>query len=369
MKKLIPSIAIITLIVFSCSPSKIITTNLHDLSSFETDAKVYSLPKTKLIIRVAAIKYNFIPGPYFQYAKKFLGIEGVKSSPSTTWGISDVSLTKMLEPDIDQYYSVKCLGGSCIDEKILELNKSGLVLSPELIESFQQANTSEAFSVQEIPYTDLTISSYKSETNRKKPKQQLSTSQHETLPAWQKQISGKSVEEKAFEASKFIFKIRKRKFKLLAGQYEVFPEGQALESSIRELNQLEEDYLSLFIGKVSTDTIHHFYVYEPKAGETLQRENLFMFSEETGFYTTTENEGTPLILVVEDLDENSMLNSLQIPLGSNENHLFYRLPDKARVKLLYGSHELLVSELPVYQFGALMPVYLNPNRYLLSRDR
>ncbi len=369
MKKFNPLIALITLLVVSCTPSKIVTTNLHDLSSFETNAKVYSLPKTKLLVKVTAVKHSFIPGPYQQYAKKFLGIEGTKSTASVSWELSDISLNKVLEPDIDHFYSVNCIGQGCVDDDIYKLSDAGLLLSPELTQSFQQSNCTNIFNVPEIHFTDVSISSFTNDENRKKPKQKLSTLKHETLPAWQKQVSGKSVEEKAFEASKFIFKMRKRKFKLLAGQYEVFPEGQALETSIRELNKLEEEYLSLFIGKVESDTIEHIYIYSPRSGESLQREDLFMFSEETGFYTTTENEGVPLILVVEDLGENTMLNSLQLPLSANENLLYYRVPDKARVKLLYGSHELLVSELPIYQFGALIPIYVDPKRYLLSRDR
>jgi hypothetical protein len=50
-------------------------------------------------------------------------------------------------------------------------------------------------------------------------------------------LNQKTLEEKAQEAALFIFKIRKRRFKLLAGQYDVFPEEQALATSVREIKQ------------------------------------------------------------------------------------------------------------------------------------
>ena len=101
--------------------------------------------------------------------------------------------------------------------------------------------------------------------------------------------------------------------------------------------------------------------------EKLQRNTLTWFSDKTGFYTSTENEGTPLILIVEDMDFNGMLNELQLPLNSVEDVIYYRIPDKASVKLLFGSHELIESEVSVYQFGAVVPQCVKPE-YLLLRN-
>jgi hypothetical protein len=54
----------------------------------------------------------------------------------------------------------------------------------------------------------------------------------------------KSLEEKAEEAAAFIYKLRKRRFKLLVGQEQPVPDGNALDISIRELDELEKEYLS-----------------------------------------------------------------------------------------------------------------------------
>ncbi len=357
MKKIIQFLTIPFII--SCTTSKVITTNLQDLTAFEPNAQIYALPKTTFIFEVTATRHSFQPGPYHQYAKRFLGIEGTRSISDVYWQLERVDIKSMNEPDMDHYYSVKFIGDVSIEKSLFELGNNGFIISHDMMPSYKHYNYDVIDEVEKIHFTDLTISPFINEQNRKKPK--ASSIQEyglENIPSWQKHISGKTFEEKAFEAAKFIFKIRKRRFKLLAGQYEVFPEGVALETSMHELNELEEKYLSLFIGKTEIDTIRRIFTYAPVANEPIQRENLFRFSEATGF-TSSENQGIPIILEVKDMETNKLLNGLQLPISKTENALFYRQPDKASVKLLYGSHELMLSVYPVYQFGALLPVYVN----------
>ena len=79
------------------------------------------------------------------------------------------------------------------------------------------------------------------------------------------------MEDKAREAAAFIYKIRKRRFKLISGQYDTHPESTALETAVRELNELEDNYLALFIGRYTTDTLTHRYQYIPTSGSTPER--------------------------------------------------------------------------------------------------
>lgn len=367
MKKLIQ---LLTLpILMSCTTSKIVTTNIQDLTAFETNAQVYALPKTSFIFEVIATRHNFQPGPFQKYTKRFLGIDGAKSMSEAYWHLEQIEIKRLVEPDIDHYYSVKFIGDFSIENSLFDLGKSGLIISHDMIPSYKQYNSDVIDEVEQIHFTDLSISPYIDKEKKKKAKNTGKDFEGGDIPYWQKHISGKTIEEKAFEASKFIFKIRKRRFKLLSGQYEVFPEGTALETSIEELNNLEELYLSLFIGKTETDTIRRSFTFSPVANEVLQRENLFRFSEETGFHLSDSDMGSPIILVVNDLEQNQSLNQLQLPLAESENVLFYRLPDKGLLKVLYGSHVLLESVNPVYQFGVLMPLYVNQHNNLLGRNR
>ncbi|MBN1116341.1 MAG: DUF4831 family protein [Bacteroidales bacterium] len=355
MKKIIQILIIASL--FSCTTTKVVTTNLHDLASFEQSARIYSLPRTRLLVNVKAVKHTFYPGPYHQFAKKYLGIEGAKAFPSTFWEITDLRLYTLSEPDPERYYSVRSTNPDELQNKFMSLSENGLILSPADFKSFQVFNSNELETVEENSYTDLSIRSFMPDDQKKRPKNAIYDSNYIRIPSWEKQVIGKSLEEKAFEASKFIFKIRKRRFKLLSGQYDVFPEEQALAISVRELNALENEYLSLFIGKEKTDTINSQYTFTPGSGPELQRNTLFRFSDDTGFNTSAENEGIPVILEIQDLQTNKILNQLQIPYSTSySNVIFYRMPDRALVKILYGSHVLLESEVSVEQFGVVVPM-------------
>lgn len=353
----------------SCTTSKIVTTNIQDLTAFESNAQIYALPKTSFLFEVTATRHIFHPGPYQMYTKKLLGIDGAKSMSEVYWQLENINMKRLIEPDIDHYYSVKLIGDCSIENPLLELGKSGLIISHDMIPSYKHFNPDVIDEVEQIHFTDLTISPFTADDSKKKTKSTINDSDDRSFPYWQKQIKGKTIEEKAIEASKFIFKIRKRRFKLLAGQYEVFPEGTALETSIYELNKLEQLYLSLFIGKTEIDTVKRVYTYQPVVNEDIQRETLFRFAEETGFHLPESDFGNPIILVINDLNNNHSLNQLQFSSPESSNILLYRLPDKASLKVLYGSHVLLESVNPVYQFGVLVPLYISQQKSLFCRDR
>jgi hypothetical protein len=177
------------------------------------------------------------------------------------------------------------------------------------------------------------------------------------MPVTKSKSGIKTTEQKAEEAANFIIKIRKRRFKLLAGQYEVYPEGVALETSVRELNELEQNYLSLFIGKVYTDTIERVFYYTPQVGQTLERNIICRFSEETGIQEAISLAGTPLVLELKNMQFNAALRDVRNPFAgpTYENIIFYRLPDKAYTRVLYGSANLIESEIEVFQYGVLIP--------------
>ncbi len=348
-------------LALSCTPAaKITTTNLQDLAAFEPNSNIYALPQTRVLVTISAIRKSFTPGPYYQYAKRFLGIENVHSEPFESWEIEDVKLNTFSEPDPDCFFSVKQEGCDLIEQRLLKMTKDGLVVAPSSQVSYQLVDNESIRPVQESLFTDVTIKPYFYDPSKKKQKNLLADSAYSKIPSLKKQLEPKKIEEKANEAANFILKIRKRRFKLLAGQYEVFPEGIALKTSIEELNKLEAEYLSLFIGKMDIDTITRNAAILPASGEKLQRFTAFGFSGKSGFYASTEEQGNQIVVEIEDLNSNEILNQMGVNSSTKTypNMLIYRIPDKALVKIVYGSYIILESEISVYQFGALVPMQI-----------
>jgi hypothetical protein len=363
MKKIIQYLFILALA--ACSTGRITTTNLHDLTAFEPNSQVYSLPQTRIVITATAVKTDFIPGPYQKYAKEFLGIDLITTLPNTSWKLVDYKLFSLDEPDPEQYYSVASTGDIAIEELLSDMTNKGFFSSScDNYNNYQLAFDANFRAIEEFPFSDLSMKPFFFDEKRKKQKNTLEDSAFAMVPGLEKQFVAKSEKEKAFESAQFIFKLRKRRFKLISGQYENSYDSVALALSIKELNMLESNYLNLFTGKSQYDTITRVFSVVPASGEALQRFTLFRFSETTGFYTTSESEGIPVIVELEDLNKNEILNQLTIPRVNSgyQNMLFYRVPDKAVVTVIQGSHIALESEMPVYQLGALVPYFINPGK-------
>jgi hypothetical protein len=339
---------------------KLTTTNLQNLASFEEGGNIYALPQTRFIYEVKAVKTTFIPGPFNKYARKYLGIEGAESMSNVYWELIDMDLKTLKEPDPDYYYSVKGVGDASLFNTVTDLQKEGMLISPAGQNNCQVFSSDIMGPVEPIHFTDLSIKRFYVDKRKKNKRNVAIDSSYNRLPFTDDYVALKTTEEKAREAAAFIFKMRKRRFKLLAGQYEVFPEGTALETSVKEINALEQEYLSLFIGKVESDTITRIFSIVPNGKEKLQRITLFKFSEETGLNPADAAQGNPVVVEISDLDRNEILGQLHMPSVSTtyEGLVFYRVPDKASVKALYGSHVLHEAEVSVCQMGSLVPKYI-----------
>ncbi|MBN2485941.1 MAG: DUF4831 family protein [Bacteroidales bacterium] len=373
-KKVKFALLVFVVTTLSCSTSSVTTTNLRDLAKFEPNAIIYALPQTSLVVTVTAEKKVFIPGPYHKYAKEFLGIENTVSAPSTSWSVTGLKLSTVNEPDPEHFYSVKIENHPDALKYLSDFSNNGLIMPPCSGNSFQLSHNHPANEVDAIQFTDLTIKPFVFLETQKKQKNVLEEPGFALVPSLEKHLSAKSEKEKAFEAAQFILKIRKRRFKLISGQYEVFPEGIALQEAVCELNKLENEYVSLFIGKYQADTISQIFSVTPQNNQTLQRFTLFRFSPDTGIIPPSGSEGTPIVLEIKDLNQNNLLNQLQMPSVSAKSHgLFYqRLPDKCTVSVFHNSHILLEAELPVYQLGAVVPFYIQSghrNKKLIGRPK
>ncbi len=355
--KRIRSFGIIGLLIACSSPGKIIVTNIHDLASHQPESYIYSIPRTRLALSVTAIRHHTVPGPYSEFAEELLGITGAPTLSKTEWEITYVDIKPLNEPDPEYYYSIRSDNSEFVTDKLLELSSVGLVLKPDEFNPFLNFSASYDDLPEPVHFTDLSVKRNIEEISSNQGNNKKNVFVPVDLPVVRQKEKIKTEEQKAREAANFIIKIRKRQFKLLAGQYEVFPEGQALETSVRELNALEDEYLSLFIGKTYSDTITRTYFYIPQSGQEIERNVFCRFSDETGFYEATSASGRPLVLELKNMDFTDGLKHLQLPHAgpSYENMILFRVPDNASVKIFYGSTTILEAEMKIWQYGSFVP--------------
>lgn len=335
------------LLMMSCSTGHIVTTNFHNLAGFEDNSHVYVLPKTRILVDVTVEETSFTPGPYRQYAKKFLGIEEVRTAAGKSCRIVDVKMKTQSIPDADYTYSVRNEEFGDVESVIDQYRAKGLIMCETPGVSINN-NLDELTDVENKIFTDLSIRPFVSDNGKAKK-----TSSGVLL---QNDGGSTSIEQKAQEAALFLFKIRKRRFKLVSGQYAVFPEGVALEKSIEELDRIEKEYLGLFIGVEQSRMYSRTFTAIPAEGEDMQRFPLFRFSEGSGLSQTGTEEGEAVILQVINKKAYSTLAQYNgVFPESKVDKIYYRLANQASAKLLLGSHEILEAEIPVFQFGVLIP--------------
>jgi hypothetical protein len=341
--------------------------NVQDINSYGSGGSVYSLPHTRIAMTYTAIRRQTVTGPYQQFAHKLLGIDNVSQIPITKWDLVKVDVATFSEPDPEYFFLVKSNKTNAINELLTKVKAAGLIMDPyDLNTTFQSQPDISPESVS-LPFTDLLIEkTHSDEVNKNKGKKIKETKENKyTLPeessTTKEPENEKTLEQKAEIAANNIVKIRKRRLDLVSGKKTYYPEGLALTVGLQELDKIEAEYISLFIGQVMSDTIKRTYYYIPKAGSDPERNEVCRFSETLGFEDAQSSMGQPVIVELKDMQITGVLDHLQlsIPIPESQNMLFYRVPDNAEVKVYFGSKLLSDSELKLFQYGPMVPYSLD----------
>jgi Domain of unknown function (DUF4831) len=360
MKKINGLLMIILL--SSCNPAaKISVTNVNDTGHLKNTTCIYALPLSAFAITVVAQQESFVPGPYCMYAAKYLGIKDAGSMPGEKWMLLNATLSGYAEADPDFLFGVSGPDRSSYLPVIRELSNDSLVLLPENFVSRQVFINNSDLSDKPMDFTDLSMKRNFEADKGILISDVLPDSSFFRAPSAKdkKAPEIKTLEQKAEEAANFIIKIRKRRFKLISGQYDFMPDGEALGRAVDELNQAEAEYLSLFIGKKDISVHTRTYHYVPEAVPENERTILFRFSGKEGFLEAGENDGKPVMIFIQDMNKIKGLDVLASTPGKSNKQLVYRIPDQAWIRILFGEQLLLETKQPVFQFGTLVTMEIS----------
>jgi len=339
MKKAILSL-LTGVILLSCAseqtiPSKVTVKEVNTLANATTNALVYSLPTTVIRVEVDVEKTISKTGPFYRYSQKMLNVTDVVTEDKEEWQIKNVRIKTVGKPDGDKRFNVAFSGSSVAP--LLNLTDEGILAGVNLKQVPAYESSLMDYSTEELP--------------------QLKDVNFNNVSMLEKQLVKTSTAAMAEEAANFIYKVRKRRFKILASDYENLPpDGQSYEVSVREMNQLEADFMELFIGKKQRyQTTQVFEVIaEPLA---VNNTVLFRFSTLKGIVDKMDLSGTPVYVEVA-VDNQKTLPDQSIidPKNKEEvrNGLYYCSPAKATVKII--DRNILLSQKDVYlaQYGQVL---------------
>ena len=343
---------IILFLLCSCAgTNQFIVTKVGEEPTAYSQRFIYSLPQTVIKINLEFEKLTFLPGPYRKFTEKYLGVSQYINDKKTQCEITGIDLSVFSEPDPLHYYSVNLLKGSIQSDAYFNLSANGLVIDP--MGMISVSSVIPVKSQDELSgIVELSMKRNFMEKNDTLFKTVIKDSVFVNIPILRKQKDAKTMEQKAEEAANLIIKIRKRRLKLVTGEYSVFPEGVALEKAIKELDETEQEYLSLFTGKIIREIFSQAFLIIP-SGNT-QKTDFAKFSAQNGILPSESPGGQPVSIEINPTGG----FSLEKPSDAKnpDNTLYYRLPSVCNVRVKEADKLLYDSRISVFQAGSIVPL-------------
>jgi hypothetical protein len=306
---------------------------------------VYFLPKTSIEISVEIIKDKYIPGPYVRYAGEQLAIESVAAREDISYSIGKISMKPVAEADYENVYYLPVVS---TDATFLALSSEGLIFllndPKEIIVDYNSPRKNYQIYPDRIPTSPIRgENEYVTEKIK-------TDSGYVNISFLQNIIEKKEPSNQASEAAKFLFSLRQRRSDLITGDVDNALSGNSLNDALNEINRLEKEYLSLFIGKHFVESqIHKFYITPEKISEK-KSYPVFHFSAADGILQEAVRTSTPFMLNITPLGKIKTLNNVQVSKGKAAN-LYYRIPEIVDVQLTHASKEVCRGRMQIYQMG------------------
>ena len=311
----------------------------------------YALPRAGVRIFVEAVVERFEPGPYADYAQQLLGIENAASNPSVEWKLKNISLESFSEPDPDQVHKAMGEGAFSVsltpDGRLAGINSSVEIPVPSSVQThrfIKAPQKKDGFSFAHFNDTPLYM-------------QGDSTTNFRPVRV--------DDEQKAAEAAARIMECRLTRFHMAAGLMDEFhPDGTAYKVSLDELDKIEKDYLSLFVGRHTYQRETFSFDYVPSDATLGGGEVVFRFSEQKGILPASDLSGKPVMIQMKTEEE---LQNKYAARASSENPfagkkgVYYCMPAMGKVEIVFELKTIAAARLVFPQFGETAPL---PERLL-----
>ena len=279
-------------------------------------AVVYYTPQTQIVIDIDYESVILHRGIYADFAKKYLGTAEVVKDDDMWYRITNISTHTQTVADHSRMHKV--------DSNLpLTLTADGIL---------------EAYNG---------VESRKSRVESQEPRVE-----NKVLPLLEEHIVGKTLAEQAQGAAKLIYRIRENRLYLISGEVDKMPaDGRAMELAINKLDEMEQQLVELFVGRIEVEKHRKTIVYTPVATE---KTDLAYFSEQHGF--TNAANGDPIVMNINarrQIKGNPNSDKKKAPIPSQ---ISYNLPGTANYKVSYLNELSDEADIQVAQFGIDVPL-------------
>lgn len=328
----------------------------------------YCLPKVSYEVNVTLECIRYIPGPYQAYAEKELGITPEITRVKEKWTIRNIDVKPRYVPDEKAVYAVNATGD--YQSLMLHLSAEGFLAGISAGEGGVYNETPEMkySGDTEVEEQVIDINQLNTYNQLKEVLDTNYTYQEvdgEMKKIWDPIIRyvSKTEQDNIKEAVSEIYRIRSERVKLLAAENNV-PDGKSLEIILKGFEEMEKNYMSLFLGKKEKHTVVRTFQCTPeKEGEALP---VFRFTEEEGIVANKNVTAPAYLLKVEHAVVPASAN-VATEAGSGAA-VCYRVPAVADLSLLKANQEIMSFRTIVPQLGIIkkfpLDVIGNENLFL-----
>lgn len=286
---------------------------------------VYSLPTTVLDIEIEARQEVRKAGPFWQYAKKYIGTDKAVQKDSESWTVTRVRVTPRGVADPEARFAMQLKPGALTEICVAQ---DGMILG---INRSVDLHSAEPWKSGELSASTLTGNEYLQYVD-------------------EDFIASQSTAKRAQMLAQSLMEVRESKVALSRGTAETMPaDGRQLELMLQSLQHQEQAMTEAFTGSVQTRTVVTRLTYTPdKEGRSV----LCRLSDFGGFTTPDDLAGDPLYIDVKctargELPSDDKGETRPFP----RDGVAYRIPGTAHITLSYLGRGLFDSDIDLAQYG------------------
>lgn len=303
----------------------------------------YTLPVTMLDVTIEAERIDREPGEFYNYCRKYLGIDPVMA-PSTEWRLKSVTVNPRGEApgDNGERYLIRFKSGST---PYIILTSDGLPVS---------INAEEEYSPDAPAHpVPAPVAAPPSILNSAEARQAMTADM----------LQAQSKAKRAELAAARIFELRQSRSDIISGQADNMPaDGKAMQLALDNLAKQEAALTAMFAGTERHSTEVRTIPFCPDGGieGDSQTAVVARISALDGIVDPSDLSGEPIAIDIDIVERGEMpVNDKGETLRFPRNGVAYTIPGRARIAISYRGEEIFADETEVAQYGITFG--LDPN--------
>lgn len=359
------NVLLFSTLIYSTANAQVTVSHAKNGIPGQQEGFFYALPQTVLKVDFIVKKTTHTVGPYSSFAERMLGVSDAIKADFVSFEIMDALISTVAEPDPKAVFYVRLDERAAKDAVSTTFSQMGNGIILGAGDDVQNVDNESVNTIKHLVNSpDQKQFSYYAERNLYRRIDTIirNITIDTTIikrPVLQASWVDRSPEQKARSAADYIQTIRESRYNLVSG-YQEINYGNTLIYMDQQLRQLEEAYLSLFLGHEHT-VIEEFTVFFTPQKTDNGLKTIARFTEESGvIFSGTRGLPVQIELIpvgntqlIPAVAENT-LESITIV-----NSLLYRVPETVEIRLIYQDKLLDHTRISISQMGAIAVAPLN----------